>query len=449
MYMQSRGGSTSLDLTLATVPQSTIANALVQAGLLWSAAVVGVNYPVGRSFRYRLHSTWSVRGVQQPVTVVSCMNQSISSNSTISRLSFHILDSVDKSNYNNSKTYYQSDYVKAAVLKQTQHLIGGARPSILWVDLPHSDFGNTSIGAIAVFPKTQFSRTAVLTCAVDSRWMPVSLQSITETRFARAWVVDTASPPDNAWRSRSYTASLPRISIAPEWASYLNPTLIGQDETVFERLAGLAGTWNAPPETFYPDQFPEGNLFIPAVESLFAALVTNGLSRLSNSSYIQGTLKRSTSGSLYDYSTLVPQNGQVFGNGGMVWNMSGVDTSNMSRYTMTATAYGYAYSSSSGSALVSATILLLYCTLVLIHIIYAAVSGISSTSWDTTPEITALAIQSRPSLQTLKNTCAGISRGRVFEALVRIVGFENHLEMVFDEDKREGATGVLKNHYYG
>lgn len=83
-------------------------------------------------------------------------------------------------------------------------------------------------------------------------------------------------------------------------------------------------------------------------------------------------------------------------------------------------------------------------------------AGISSTSWDSIAEVTALAMNSAPT-ETLRNTCAGITKFHIFKLPVRIVtrkddeGDGEHLELVFGgvkEDEVKQRT-IKANRNYG
>lgn len=98
-----------------------------------------------------------------------------------------------------------------------------------------------------------------------------------------------------------------------------------------------------------------------------------------------------------------------------------------------------------------------YCILALSHILYAGITGISSTCWDSIGEITALAVNSTPST-LLRNTCAGITELNIFKVPVRILAFRDnensdgeHLELVFDDlDEKSIQHQVIKeNRVYG
>lgn len=94
--------------------------------------------------------------------------------------------------------------------------------------------------------------------------------------------------------------------------------------------------------------------------------------------------------------------------------------------------------------------MLAYSVLVLGHIIYSAISGVSSTAWDSVAELAALGMNSSPT-KFLQNTCAGIVGRQAFNTPVRIlVTTPGHLELVFGEAKDPDATSELvMNEKYG
>ncbi|MCJ1260741.1 hypothetical protein MMC22_000603, partial [Lobaria immixta] len=95
--------------------------------------------------------------------------------------------------------------------------------------------------------------------------------------------------------------------------------------------------------------------------------------------------------------------------------------------------------------------MLAYSALVLGHIIYSAVFGVSSTAWDSTAELVALAMNSSPT-QVLQNTCAGIIGRQALKTLVRVlVTAPGHLELVFGAVDGQNAptSKLVMNEKYG
>jgi hypothetical protein len=115
------------------------------------------------------------------------------------------------------------------------------------------------------------------------------------------------------------------------------------------------------------------------------------------------------------------------------------------------------------------TILAIYIVVALVHFIYACFSGLSSTSWDSISEVTALAVNSPPT-EDLQGTCAGIGKIGTFRIPVRILTAsgnagvaeteaplqdvsrnDEHLELVFgDVDLKVAARNrIVANKKYG
>ena len=94
-------------------------------------------------------------------------------------------------------------------------------------------------------------------------------------------------------------------------------------------------------------------------------------------------------------------------------------------------------------------VMFIYCLLASSHTLYAIITGISSSAWDSVAELVALAINSSPS-DVLQNTCAGIIGTRAFKAPVRIAETtEGHLELLFG-DRHDLQTSEFRvNEKYG
>lgn len=113
---------------------------------------------------------------------------------------------------------------------------------------------------------------------------------------------------------------------------------------------------------------------------------------------------------------------------------------------------GWLYNTSGASIKLAIVNMFLYCILVLGHIIYCAVTGISSTAWDSAAELVALAMNSSPT-QILQNTCAGIIGRRTLMSPVRVLVKEpGHLELVFgivskDKITQDGSKLVVNQQY--
>lgn len=113
--------------------------------------------------------------------------------------------------------------------------------------------------------------------------------------------------------------------------------------------------------------------------------------------------------------------------------------------------YGWQYSAREITTKLAIAVMLTYCILVVAHLIYSAISGVSSTAWVSVSELVALAMNSSPT-EALQNTCAGIVGRKAYETHVKVLRTsEKHLELVFGEIKDPNAdiTKLVMNEEYG
>ena len=115
---------------------------------------------------------------------------------------------------------------------------------------------------------------------------------------------------------------------------------------------------------------------------------------------------------------------------------------------------GYGYNTQSTTTQLAIAVMLLYSILALAHIIHLGVFGISSTAWDSTAEMIALAMNSSPT-RHLQNTCAGIIGIRTYQTLVRVLATStdgskaDHLELVFGDVEQQNMRRLEVNQEYG
>ncbi|KAL9578333.1 MAG: hypothetical protein Q9203_007135 [Teloschistes exilis] len=125
-------------------------------------------------------------------------------------------------------------------------------------------------------------------------------------------------------------------------------------------------------------------------------------------------------------------------------------------FLVDSTFQGYGYNAYTVPPRIAIAVMVLYCLFVVGHTIYSGTTGISSNCWDTIAEVTAIAVNSRPT-SALRNTCAGISELHIFKLPVHILvsrddeGEDEHLELIFGEvDKEKTRERRIKpNRTYG
>lgn len=226
----------------------------------------------------------------------------------------------------------------------------------------------------------------------------------------------------------------------------MNPIISEEkNATAFSKTSSIAGMWNTS-FTSASDNFPI------IVEGILTAMVANGIARASYNTTMISALKGDNDESDNQwkatgwYSYLFPH--YLFGKGSSIFDISAEQQANSTEFKMSAAAQGYAYSYKGKTHKAAIGVLVFYILLAVLHLGYSLRTGWASTSWDSLPEIAALAMRSRPT-QTLHNTGAGIESVCVFEENVRVRARDgHHLELVFD-DTGDGGFYVRRNAKYG
>lgn len=118
---------------------------------------------------------------------------------------------------------------------------------------------------------------------------------------------------------------------------------------------------------------------------------------------------------------------------------------------------GFSYNTRGATPKITICFLLTYCLVAHAHVLYAVITGISSTCWDSIGEVTALAVNSPPTV-LLRNTCAGITELNIFKLPVRVLAMRDdeqsdgeHLELVFGDisEKTTQHTTIKADRVYG
>ena len=331
-----------------------------------------------------------------------------------------------------------------------------------WVELP---FNNTAIGAVILTPRLSQNITQeLLVCSIGAGWGLSTMNTSTIAASARPVLSQvsiqalnnvlnfdsTGAPTWYASYSKAEELSTVRegvyyspifpersVTVTRDWAKFLNPTIDHLNTTVFNNLMGL----------------DTGMHLNDQAGLILAEMMANGLARIGSTSQLQGTVKQVTEP---DQSIGLDGNYWFAGKGNNVFQVDPGESKDWIKFRVSTTVNGYAYNTHGTVTRLAISFLLTYCLAVIAHIIYAGISGISSTCWDSIAEVTALAINSTPTT-ALRNTCAGITELNIFKLPVRILAFRDtegdgeHLELVFenlDEKALENKT-IKANRVYG
>ena len=456
---------------VATTPQAAVADALSSTGLLWNLARSDVRTKGHGSILEELDAVHSITtGYLQPYTIASCDHDTIFGEEDQNVLAFPSPAGVDPqmlntSNFNDS--ILSTHAFAYPGITRSQLLNTSGSPSeyrLRWVQLPKDPFNGTAIGAVVLLPRSGKNTTQkILTCSLGAGWGTSRLNTSTQAGGAQTVLSQVGYkfsdflgryPGGNSTISISpvteeavaanqlsfYPPLFPEnlITVTEDSAQYLNPTVSDSNTTVFHRLMTS--------HLLRPD-------IAISARIILAGLLANGLAGISPTSQLQGTLKTAVQP---DGSEGLDGNNWFSGKGD-AFVIDPVQSQNWVKLRVYTTFEGFAYNTRGTTPKVAICFLLTYCTFALTHILYAGITGISSTCWDSISEVTALAVDSTPSA-LLRNTCAGITELSIFKIPVRVLAVRDdessdgeHLELVFGElDEKAIQHQVIKqNRVYG
>ncbi|KAM0804319.1 hypothetical protein BDR22DRAFT_959977 [Usnea florida] len=460
---------------LATIQQTAVADALTETGELWLGAVSNVSTKGHGTVLSRQNSVHAVsHGYHQPYTKVSCGLDYIHGPSDESAIAFPITPGIQASpdvyraEYNDSILGVYSLLYPNVTKNQLLSTPGSPEDYRLrWVELPQDPFNGSAIGAVIISPRSPTNLTQeILVCNVGAGWGSSHINTSSfagGTTFTASIVNPSAyevndgpNPDQDSQVSQAEELAADTVIeywepffpekpviVTEAWAIYLNPFLSSLNTTVINALMSTT-----PP-------FEEFSTTVKLLVGkwILAGLVANGLASIGATSTLQGNIKTIKNP---DGSTHIDGEYWFAGKGNM-FIVNPEESIDWVKLRVDSTIEGYAYNIRGTSPKVAITFLLIYCVIALSHVLYAGISGISSTCWDSIGEVTALAMNSTPTI-LLKNTCAGILELNIFKIPVRVLAFRDdeagdgeHLELVFGDvdEKNVRGTPIKPNRVYG
>lgn len=475
------GPGYDLESILATTQQVAVADALTTTGTSWSYALSNVTTKGHGHPEDQLDAVHSImQDYYQPYTLVSCQRDVINGPDDQRPIGFPLPPGSPPSMLNESA---YNDMILPGYPTSASNLSlspghafeysGIARSEILgtpgplnenrlrWIELPRNPFNGTAIGAIVLLPRTENDATQnIVVCNLGAGWGLSKLNASTFTGAPQTVLSETSiQAPGTAYGdSKPLSQGTPTaesvalgaigffilptfpqhtVTVTKEWAAYLNPSIPAINTTLFHHLM----TSNITSIEVATN-----------VRVILAGLMANGLSGIGSTSKLQGTPKQTTGS---DGSVTIDGN-YWFNGKGNIFEVDEHESKDWVKLRISSAFQGYAYNTRGVIPKFAICILLLYCTFALAHTFYAAISGISSTCWDSIAEVTALAVNSPPTT-ALRNTCAGITEFGIFKLPVRILtmrdeeGDGEHLELVFGSvDEKSVEHRVIKpNRVYG
>ena len=449
---------------LATTQQAAVADALSTTGMLWTLALDNVTTRGHGSVQGQLDAVHSITtAYYQPYTLTSCEHDTIFGHEDSNPVAFppppgsspQMLNTNEFNDSILSTHAFTYPGITRSQILDTPGSPGNYR--LRWVELPQNPFNGTAIGAVVLLPRTLDNATQdVLVCNLGAGWgtskinmstfaaesqtvlseVGLSFRDLTPGYSAGPFSEEYAIG-NRGWFSLPLFPQRP-IIVTEDWAQYLNPSVSDSNTTVFHRLMTS--------QLLRPG---------PAISAriILAGLLANGLARIGSTSQLQGALK-----------TAVQADGSEgldgdhwFSGKGNAFIVDPVESADWVKLRVHSIYEGYAYNTTGATPKVAICFLLAYCIFALAHILYAGITDISSTCWDSIDEVTALAINSTPSV-LLRNTYAGITELHIYKIPVRVLALRDkedndgeHLELVFGNlDEKSIQHQVIKeNGVYG
>ncbi|KAJ9663789.1 hypothetical protein H2201_005510 [Coniosporium apollinis] len=429
----------------ATVPNSAISDALGRLGGYWSRAVYAAP---SKKLQFRKEVTFTVEA-PQPMTFARCNfqsgNESFLQNLTLgfpALGSGHIASGkgpASATTFDFDTFWHIPDSDLAGAI--TSMLSPGSPPSIAWIDSSSVLRGSQStLNAVVAFSESYVNGPFICSCSIDTR---LAEDVLLTGKWSWPSRVSGDLPGfDNTGTLQSINKT--KIFPSAAWARYLNPTVLGENRTIFSEMASMTGLWNSPGSDLALSPL--------VVESILSLMTANGISRNAYNATLIGDLKglddQSNPWNLSDWALEFLPRGQL-GEGGSAFVISEDAQQNATMFHMRAAVNGWAYSGDGKTQKVALIVLLLYVLLAFGHLCYSTWTGNTSGAWDTAPEITALAMNSRPT-EKLENTGAGLTTLAVFKHTVRVqenLHNPGHVEIVFD-DTKDGCRIMRPNRAY-
>ncbi|KAI4212950.1 MAG: hypothetical protein LQ349_009315, partial [Xanthoria aureola] len=442
----------------ATTQHSAVADALSATSSLWDIALQNSHSPF---FDQRDAVQSIVAGSFQPYTLASCGADVIEGETDNRPVAFPIppgsswdmLQGADIRTDTNLPMFA----IEYAGLTRSEILETPGQKSnyrVKWVALPENPFNGSSIGAVILQPTTNETQ-GILLCNVAAGWGSSSMNmssspAASGTGLASSSIYDpeTALPQADDYSRRIadsvITFDLPlfpqrKINISREWAEYLNPLVPTLNMTVFNALMSV--------KLIDHEDTTSANIIL-------AGLLANGLARIGFNSQLQGEIRTAFHPTL---NASIPDGDYWFSGRRDVFTVDPAASRDWVKLRVDSSVEGYGFGLEGIAPKLTVAVLLIYCALVVGHVCYAAISGVSSTSWDSITEMVALAVNSSPTIQ-LRNTCAGITQMGVFQLPMRILTRkdamgedEDHLELIVGavDELVAKRCRVQENHDYG
>jgi hypothetical protein len=276
------------------------------------------------------------------------------------------------------------------------------KPEVLWFD-SGPVIANTSVGVVIAVPSNISSQAAdIYGCMIDARWITTDLSGDAVALTSKGYPPFSgaiATALEGSWiGSPGYGQ---RVHLAPSFAKYLNPLDERSNRTVIHEMLLNSGVWTSD---------GKGSNSTAHLEAILGGLAANGLARSSPNINAMTTLA-DPDGEWW--KSFMPQDGKVFGPGGSPYAIPEEDKKRFFRTEMETWVTGFAFADNSLTMRGAMAVFYVYALLVIAYTVWSIWSGITSSSWESVPDLLALALadpKSRPDVTNLEGESRHVMR---------------------------------------
>ncbi|KPM39415.1 hypothetical protein AK830_g7171 [Neonectria ditissima] len=364
--------------TVVSMPHFVVSDSVVLSSLDWELASDAASHT--GNYRFNLYSKIEHRLTgPQPITHTRCYRSSMSSDD----LTTASVPDVRSWEYPamNITSENITDWMSAT-------LPDLERPQVLWFD-PDTDLSaNASVGILVAVPTDDKDKDIDLYgCMIDARWIATTITGDAVS------LLGEGTPPFSDALATSLGGSWilsptygQKIHIRPSFAQYLNPFDTRTNHSIIHELLLTSGIWTSK---------GKGSRSEMHLEAILGALATNGLARSAPYTSAMTTLA-DPDGEWW--KNFMPQGGQVFGPGGNPYAVSDEDQARYFRTEMETWITGFAFADNSLTMRGAMAVFYVYVAFVVAFSVWSVWTGITSSSWESVPELLALSLTEQKGL---------------------------------------------------
>ncbi|KAM0200925.1 hypothetical protein ACHAQI_011537 [Fusarium lateritium] len=364
------------NISKISMPHHAKGEALIYASALWNRALE-LAQANGKWYRGSSHRVTTK--AEQVVAETICVPTSLGKGDDAATLSF---PDIRNPGHNPRAVTFT---IKDPSFSQFLNHLNGSVSELHFFDLPKELRGKASIGAVAAVPGSKNS-SVVFGCLVNAQWH----KTLVQTDIDRHEIWSTTSPDENEWRNDK------PISVHASFANLTNLAIETDNESedgmsIFDALV-KASSYGTLLDLVTSD--PKSNGIPCMLEITLNAMLVNGLARTTPDIEPLVEVKKQSDW----WRSFFSPPGQTFGvvEGQTIYNVSEEVIRNNHRTDMRTEMFGFAYSGRDTTIRYSMIGLFVYGAITVCYIVWSVGVGITSSAWQSTPEVVILAMLSQP-----------------------------------------------------